>query len=121
MISKNGIDGMVYRGDPDLIHVSDGQRAAAGRSVARFIDETMRRHAEGRTEEQRYRQALCPGCYMVVLYNAALTLAGSNGQSTRELALTMSVAFAKLAEAPELGLTEEIEVMLDPCERETVQ
>lgn len=116
MISQQGIDGMVYRGDPNLIHVSDGKRAEAGRAVARLIDQMMRKHAKDRTEEERYAQALCPGCYMVVLYDAALALSDANGQSRRELAASLSEAFAKLAEDPERGFTEEIRVILDPCE-----
>lgn len=118
--TRNPDTGMVYRGDPELIHVSDGRRTEAGRRVARFIDEQMRKYAEGRTEIERYAQALCPGCYMVVIYNAALALADANGQPRRELAASMSLAFAKLAEAPDLGFTEAIEVILDPCE-EAVQ
>lgn len=115
MISQLGIDGMVYRGDPNLIHISDGKRAIAGRAVAGFLDATMRDRAEGRTELERVTQPLCPGCYMVAMYDALLALADASGQSRRELGLTMSLAFTMLAANPDRGLTEEIKVVLDPC------
>jgi hypothetical protein len=51
---------------------------------------------------------------MVALFDAAVTLAQRNGQSLTELAATMGLAFAKLAANPGSGLTEEIEVILDP-------
>lgn len=112
---KSPVDGMVYRGDPNLIHVSDGKRAEAGRMVARKIDEAMRANAQNRSDKERAEQDLCPGCYMVVLYDAAIALADANGQSRKELAASLSAAFAKLAAEPDLGYSEEIHVMLDPC------
>lgn len=126
-VSQNGVAGMVYRGDPALIHVSDGKRAEAGQAVAKFVDKAMRQNAQGRDAEQIWgdfngggprKQALCPGCYMVVLYDAAIALADANGQSRRELAASLSEAFAKLAADPSLGYSEEIHVLLDPCEPE---
>lgn len=114
---------MVYRGRPDLVHVSDGKRAEAGQAVAKFIDKAMRQNAVGRSAEQLYGDfngegalPLCPGCYMVVVYDAAIALADANGQSRRELAASLSLAFAKLAAEPELGYSEEIHVLLDPCD-----
>src|ERR1044072_9106005 len=100
----NGTDGRVYGGDPNLIHVSDGQRANAGRKMAQVLDELMRERAENRTAEQRATQKLCPGCYMIVTFDMLLTLADQNGQPRRELALSMIGAFSKLLEVPEEGL-----------------
>jgi hypothetical protein len=50
------------------------------------------------------KRPLCPGCYMVVLYNAALTLAKLNGQDTRELGATMAQAFARMANGDSEGI-----------------
>lgn len=102
-----------YGGDPSLIHVSDGQRARAGIFLARHLDQQMRRHAVGRTEVERAEQALCPGCYMVVGFNMMTELARANGQSLRELGLSMALAFSKLAAGGEDAI-EHIVVCLDP-------
>lgn len=116
----NGTDGRVYGGDPSLIHVKDKTRAEMGRRLAGSLDDEMRYQAfQGgmRTQAEAFgenRQKLCPGCYMVVGYDMLLQLADANGQSRTELARSMIGAFQKLLDNPELGLTEEIEVLLDP-------
>jgi hypothetical protein len=55
---------------------------------------------------------LCPGCYMVALFNAAVTLAKENGQSLTELGNSMAQAFAELA-AGGPDRTESIHVVRD--------
>lgn len=120
---SNGTEGRVYGGDPNLIHIADGTRADVGRAIADAVDLQMRWLADGnkaRSWSQIWgsqRQALCPGCYMVVGFNTMLTLAERNGQSLRELGLTMAQAFAKLAEDQSPSTIEEILVILDaePC------
>lgn len=122
----NGTEGRVYGGDPNLIHIADGMRADVGRVIAEAVDLQMRKRADddrARTWNQIWgteRQTLCPGCYMVVGFNALLTLAERNGQSLRELGLTMAQAFAKLAEDQSPHTIEEILVILDsePCQIE---
>jgi hypothetical protein len=105
----------VYGGDKNLVHIKDGTRKSVGEAVADFLDDEMRFRAamDGKEAEG----LICPGCAMIALFNAAIHTAERNGQSRTELANTMSAAFAKLAADPQSGLTEEIEVILDPdCE-----
>ena len=116
-METNGTDGRVYGGDPNLIHIDDGRRADMGLRLAEHLDMRMRMEYSGeRTLEQKVDQALCPGCYMIAAFNMLLTLADENKQSRTSMARTMIGAFEKLLENPEQGLTEEIEVMLDPCD-----
>lgn len=105
----------VYGGDPRLIHVPDGKRAALGKRVARFMDEAMRHGAENRTQFETLTQPLCPGCAMVVAFNMLVYLADNNDQSRTELARSMKIAFEKLERNPSQLMIEEIEVQLDPC------
>ncbi len=102
-------DNRIYGGDPKYVHIPDGQRKAVGANISRLLDREMRSRARA-----SYDTPLCPGCYMVALVNAAVLLADANGQSRSELGRSMSQAFAKLAADPAKGLTEEIEVILDP-------
>lgn len=101
--------GLVYRGACDLVHIADGQRAETGEALAGELDRMMRAAAleDGtRTHAQLYgpdAQPLCPGCYMVAIYNAALTLARENGQSIAEMAHSLSHAFGQLALLAEAG------------------
>lgn len=118
MASKNGNDGRVYGGDCDLIHVEDGQRQNMGKEMAFFLDATMRERAVmrgARGEQEAAKQDLCPGCYMIVGYNALIELAEQNGQSKRELGMSMATVFKALAEGIEFN-HEEIAVILDPEE-----
>lgn len=109
-VSQNGTQGRVYGGDANLVHIADGTRKDVGKAVAEYLEDEMltRAFAAG-----QHTGTLCPGCYMIALFNAAIHLAEANGQSITELGNTMSKAFAKLAEKPASGLTEEIEVILD--------
>lgn len=115
--TRNKETGMVYRGT-DRVHIADGFRDDVGTSVAHFVDTTMRADAvqDGLlTEEQVYgpeAKALCPGCYMTAIYNAARQLAIESGQSLSELGRTMSAQFSKLMYA-DTGPVEEVYVLLD--------
>lgn len=65
-----------------------------------------------------YNLPLCPGCYMVALFNAAITLAERNGQSLRELGNSLGDAFKQLAmDGGHPESIESITVQLDsdPC------
>lgn len=112
-----GTNGRVYGGDPTRIHIDDGKRADVGLRIAERLDNIMRCEYTGpRTLDERIMQPLCPGCYMIALVNAAITLADANGQSRTEMARTMRNAFHALMENPDKGMSEEIEIMLDPCD-----
>ena len=115
-LTRNGTEGRVYGGDPNLIHVPDGRRREAGRMAGAAIDFIMRQITESFPWPQRRTKLLCPGCYMVVLFNAAVWLARQNGQSLTELGETLGTAFLLLAKNPNDAGIEEIEVQLDPCE-----
>jgi hypothetical protein len=104
-LTRNGTDGRVYGGDCDLIHIPDGRRAEFGQRMAALLEVMMRANAENRTEEQRLNQLLCPGCFMVAVFNMATELARANGQPFSELGKSMAKAFAELAE----GGTDRIE------------
>lgn len=115
-LTRNGTDGRVYGGDPSLIHVLDGMREAMGRDLAMMLDMLMRFRAEGRSVDQKIVQKLCPGCYMIVAFDMLIALADDNGQSRTELARCMGNAFSQLLNNPDSGMTEEIYVLLDPCD-----
>jgi len=119
LLTRNGTDGRVYGGDCGLIHIADGKRTAAGMAVANFLDESMRVNAVrsgARTDREAEMQNLCPGCYMIALFNAAVELAQRNRQPLSELGNTMAAAFQALAEKPAASeaCLEEIAVILDP-------
>ena len=117
----SGTQGRVYGGDPGLIHIPDGRRAEFGRKVASFLTDQMHHLDAGIswTPNGRYKP-LCPGCYMVALVNAAIELADRNGQSRKELGLSMANAFSRLAAGGPM-VREEIEVILDPEEDDNVE
>lgn len=116
---NKGTLGRVYGGNPNLIHIDDGTRAEFGHDMAGQMDGMMRERYTGeRTEYQLVTQRLCPGCYMIGAFNMLLTLADGNGQSRLELARSMKAAFEALEANPEMGLTEEIIVKLDPCDEQ---
>lgn len=83
--------------------------------MARHLDQLMRANAVNRSDDERAIQALCPGCYMVVGFDMLTELARANGQSLRELGLSMAQAFTSLAEGGE-DAVEHIIVCLDPEE-----
>jgi hypothetical protein len=114
-------NGRVYGGDTGLIHIEDGNRASIGFWLAQCLDEKMRKDAINdvrRNKKEAREQSLCPGCYMVAIFNAAVSLATRNGQSLRELGVSMSLAFRELALDPDgdnINI-ESIGVVLDPHE-----
>lgn len=115
----SGTNGRVYGGDPAYIHVEDGKRLMIGREIHDLLEQRIRWRAYSR-QNISYKEAmskpLCPGCFMVVLFNAAVATACSNGQTLTELGRSMAAAFKMLEENPTLQGIEEITVMLDPEE-----
>lgn len=93
-VSRNGTDGRIYGGDRDLLHVRDGERVTVGEQVARYVESLIRNEHNGGDTTR----ALCPGCFMIVLFNATVTLAVNNGQPLDELGRSMGAAFNALAE-----------------------
>lgn len=104
--------GRVYGGDPRLIHIPDGQRERVGKDAADFMDGRIRMAARRQLEIK----PLCPGCYMVAGFDMLVALAQDNGQSLKELGLTMAQAFQELASEEGDPFREEIRVILDPEE-----
>lgn len=118
---NNATLGRVYGGDTGLIHIADGQRRHVGARLAVMLDSIMRADARmrgDRTEAEADRQDLCPGCYMVAMFNACVELARQNGQSLAELGNSMAAAFQALADNPNATAAniEHIGVILDPPE-----
>lgn len=113
-LTRDGTEDRVYGGDPNLIHIPDGQRREAGRRAAAAIDFIMRAMSNRVPWPQRATKLLCPGCYMILLFNAAVALAKANGQPLSELGRTMSAAFARLSDGLNEEGIEEIAVLLDP-------
>lgn len=114
MLTRDGTLGRVYGGDPNLIHIADGKREGAAAQLAFELDRLMRQHAENRTADEKERQPLCPGCYMVVGFDMMLILAEQNGQCKRELARTMRDAWQMVLDNPEQDCVEEILILIDP-------
>lgn len=112
-LTRNGTLGRVYGGDCSLIHIPDNSRADVGRQMAEHLDKVMREGAENRTAEQRASQALCPGCFMVAVFNMAVSLAEANGQPLSELGNSLGDAFKSLAKGGPSRI-EHILVKLDP-------
>lgn len=106
----------VYRGAPSLVHIKDGERQSVGRYSALIMSALIRNLAikDGAQPASVRDKPICPGCYMVVIFNQAVALAHANGQSLTELANSMIGAFEQLRD---YGITarEDIEVRLDPC------
>lgn len=111
-----GTQGRVYGGDPNLVHIADGQRRAMGELMATLLDARMR--GEDAREGIREWRALCAGCYQVAAFNMLVTLAQRNGQSLTELGRTMAAAFARLEadgdKATSASGLEEIACLIDP-------
>lgn len=104
-------DKRVYGGKPNYVHIPDGKRKMVGQDIAQFVDSLMRVLSEGDGSKSK---PLCPGCFMIALFNAAVYLADQNGQSRSELGRSMAAAFQALADNPQAGLTEEMAIKLDP-------
>jgi len=114
---KNPTCGRVYGSDPSLVHIADGERRKVGAWLAGKLDERMRIDAMrdgSRSPLEATAQDLCPGCFMVAVVNAAVTLAVCNGQSVRELSRSLAAAFQKIADDPSAPDVESINVLLDP-------
>lgn len=113
----------IYRGNPGLIHIADGQRASVGRLLANQLDYNIRSRAIDEAEGYAaiadiLNNPLCPGCYMVAVFNCAIELAKRNGQSLTELGNSLGNAFKALAQdGAHAESIESIEVQLDsePC------
>lgn len=105
----------IYRGDPDLVHIQDGQRARAGAILAVKLDDLIRDQSPNGDDLSK---PLCPGCYMVAIFNCAIAVARANGQSLTELGNSLGNAFLALAQDGDHAESiESIEVQLDsdPC------
>lgn len=112
---RNGSDGRVYGGDVGLVHIEDGKRKNLGNDVANYLDAEMRLRAKRLGNVVNKSMPICPGCGMIALFNASIIMAKENGMPVTELANTMKLAYEKLAASPGDGLTEEIEIVLDPA------
>lgn len=107
-MNGNGTEGRVYGGDPNLLHIPDGQREAFGIDVANYAIQKLREINGGSDLKP------CPGCCNVVVFNVALELARQSGQSVTEMAASLSLAFTQISTNSKQSL-EEIEIILDPC------
>lgn len=114
---------MVYRGDEALVHIPDGERVEVGQYLAQRLDDEMRDRAGDtghwfpRFDGAQAAKPLCPGCYMVAVFNCAVALANDNGQSLTELGRSLACAFDALAKGGAAAI-ESIQVKLDsdePC------
>jgi hypothetical protein len=103
VLTRNGSDGRVYGGDKDLCHIPDGTRGDFGVDLAAHIMTSVRALSAAPDDK-----LICPGCYMIALFNAAVALARANGQPLVELAATMRRAFAELEDREAEPLIEEI-------------
>lgn len=114
-LTHNGTDGRSYGGDPSLIHIPDHHRTDVGRAVADMLTATMHTLATlgvgHDAEAYDSDKPLCPGCYMIALFDAAIELAKREGQPVQELGLSMAQLFKKLAEEGEYRATEEMTVV----------
>jgi hypothetical protein len=114
-LTHNGTDGRSYGGDPDLVHIPDHHRTDVGKAVADQLTAIMRMVGTlgvGHTPESyESDKPLCPGCYMIALFDAAVELAKREGQSVKELGMSMAQLFNKLAWEGEYRATEEMTVV----------
>lgn len=102
----NGTNGRVYGGDLSLVHIPDHHRTDVGEGLAKVVDEHMRTIA--RVVGTNAQGLLCPGCYMIALFDAAIALARQNGQPVQELGHSMADLFTKLAYDGDYRPTEEM-------------
>jgi hypothetical protein len=120
-LTHNGTDGRSYGGDPNLVHIPDHHRADVGKAIADELTALMRMvgtlgvgHV---AEPYEGDKPLCPGCYMIALFDAAVELAKREGQPVKELGLSMAQLFMRLAMEGEYRATEEMIVISAPSER----
>ena len=118
-LTHSGTDGRTYGGDPNLVHIPDHHRADVGRSIAATLEAQMRMlGALGVGHDAKPMTAddpLCPGCYMIALFDASVVLAERTGQDVRELGASMAQLFAKLAAEGKYQPTEEMTVIQAPA------
>lgn len=110
-------NGRTYGGDTGLVHIQDGKRQAMGKWLATQLSQRIRMNAVEDnlcTYLQSTSLDVCPGCYQVALFNAAIELAKQSHQPLSELGRSMAAAFQHLADHSEAMDRESIEVMLDP-------
>lgn len=108
----------VYRGKQEYVHIEDGKRATLGRQYSVYLAQEIRDAAFKLGNLEAYNNPLCPGCYMVAVFNLAIELARMNGQSLTELGNSLGDAFKQLAsDGAYAESIESIEVRLDssPC------
>lgn len=114
-LTHNGTNGRSYGGDPSLVHIPDHHRGDAGKAIADSVTATMRMLGTlGFGHEPKPYESdapLCPGCYMITLFDAAVELAKREGQPVKELGYSMAALFAKLAREGEYRATEEMTVV----------
>lgn len=118
-LTHNGTQGRSYGGDPNLIHIPDHHREDVGKAIADTLTAFMRTLGTlGVGHEVELYDAdkpLCPGCYMIALFDAAVELAKREGQPVKELGLSMAQLFTKLAEEGAYRATEEMTVISAPA------
>lgn len=114
-LTHNGTDGRTYGGDPSLIHIPDRHRTDVGKALADSLTATMRTLATlgigHDPEPYDSDKPLCPGCYMIALFDAAVELARREGQPAQELGRSMAALFAGLAKDGAYRPTEEMIVI----------
>lgn len=114
-LTHNGSDGRSYGGDPNLIHIPDHHRADFGRAIADTVISTMRLLGTlgvgHDAEPYDGDKPVCPGCYMIGLFDALVELAKRDGQSVQELGASMAELFTQLAKDGEYKPTEEMIVV----------
>lgn len=107
-LTHSGTDGR----DPALVHIPDHHRADVGRMLATQLEAEMRMLATlGLGHDPKPydgADALCPGCYMIALFDAAVFLAERTGQDVRELGHSMAALFSALAADGDYRPTEEM-------------
>ena len=91
-LTQNGLAGKVYWQDQNLIHAED-QWIPFGERTANGLEMLIRRAAN----DWNMDKAVCPACYMLTLYNAAVFMAERNDQSMKELGESMAQLFTELA------------------------
>lgn len=113
-LTHAGTSGRTYGGDPALVHIPDGHRGDVGRNIALVLESEMRLLASlGVGHEPKPYESgdvLCPGCYMIALFDAAVILADKTGQDVRELGHSMADLFQRLADGGRYQPTEEMVV-----------
>lgn len=114
-LTHSGTDGRTYGGDPSLVHIPDHHRVDVGKAIADSLTAIMRMVGTlgvgHDAEPYEGDKALCPGCYMIALFDASIELAKREGQSVQELGYSMAQLFTKLAEQGEYRATEEMIVI----------